>query len=110
MLYRRRHCPLLPQRVVVRNEDKEMNRYIKLEDAISVCREKQIIEGSAVTGIRYPRPDEIIYDLSELPVIDIVYCVECRYKDMIICPMHNLTRAGVLQPHDFCSYGDRRKK
>ena len=47
-------------------------------------------------------------DLIELyePTIDIVRCVECRYKGMDICPMYKLTRAGVLKPYDFCSYGE----
>lgn len=39
--------------------------------------------------------------------IDIVRCVECRYKGMEICPMYKLTKAGVLKPYDFCSYGER---
>ena len=41
------------------------------------------------------------------PSIDIVRCVECRYKGMEICPMYKLTKAGVLKPYDFCSYGER---
>lgn len=41
------------------------------------------------------------------PSIDIVSCVECRYKGMEICPMYKLTKAGVLKPYDFCSYGER---
>lgn len=45
--------------------------------------------------------------LDGLPTIDIVHCVECRYKGMEICPMYKLTKAGVLKPYDFCSYGER---
>lgn len=41
------------------------------------------------------------------PSIGIVRCVECRYKGMEICPMYKLTKAGVLKPYDFCSYGER---
>lgn len=37
----------------------------------------------------------------------LVRCVECRYKGMDICPMYKLTKAGVLKPYDFCSYGER---
>lgn len=87
-----------------------MNRYIKLEDAISICGPKLILADGAAIGQRHPTPDENITALLDLQTIDIIYCVECRYKDMIICPMHNLTRAGVLQPSDFCSYGDRIEK
>ena len=42
------------------------------------------------------------------PSIEIVYCVECRYKGMEICPMYKLTKAGVLKPYDFCSYGEKK--
>lgn len=45
--------------------------------------------------------------LDSLPTINIVYCVECRYKYMEICPMYKLRKAGVLQPYDFCSHGER---
>ena len=43
------------------------------------------------------------------PSIEIIPCVECRYKGMEICPMYKLTKAGVLKPYDFCSYGERRE-
>ena len=46
-------------------------------------------------------------DIENAPSIDIVRCVECRYKGMEICPMYKLTKAGVLKPYDFCSYGER---
>lgn len=40
---------------------------------------------------------------------NLVRCVECRYKGMEICPMYKLTKAGVLKPYDFCSYGEREE-
>ena len=40
-------------------------------------------------------------------VCELVRCVECRYKEMEICPMYKLTKAGVLKPYDFCSYGEK---
>ncbi len=40
-------------------------------------------------------------------VCELVRCVECRYKGMEICPMYKLTKAGVLKPYDFCSYGEK---
>ena len=48
---------------------------------------------------------EILIDSA--PSIKIIPCVECRYKGMEICPMYKLTKAGVLKPYDFCSYGER---
>jgi hypothetical protein len=45
--------------------------------------------------------------IDDAPSIDIIHCVECRYKGMEICPMYKLTKAGVLKPYDFCSYGER---
>lgn len=48
--------------------------------------------------------------INEAPSIDIVHCVECQYKGMEICPMYKLTKAGVLKPYDFCSYGERSSK
>lgn len=45
--------------------------------------------------------------IEEAPSIEIIRCVECRYKGMEICPMYKLTKAGVLKPYDFCSYGER---
>ena len=87
-----------------------MNRYIKLEDAINTCREKQIIEGNAVTGVRYPRPDEIIYDLSDLPTIDIIYCEECMHNGSYDtdCPFGwKDGKWNMPNPCDFCSYGER---
>ena len=43
-------------------------------------------------------------------VCELVRCVECRYKEMEICPMYKLTKAGVLKPYDFCSYGEKENK
>lgn len=86
-----------------------MNEYIELKLALNklwrLCEED--IDAEKLEAFDFSRAREA---LSDLPTIDIVYCVECRYKGMIICPMHNLTRAGVLQPSDFCSYGDRMEK
>lgn len=45
--------------------------------------------------------------VNDAPSIDIVRCSECRYKGMEICPMYKLTKAGVLKPYDFCSYGEK---
>ena len=47
--------------------------------------------------------------VDDAPSIEIIPCVECRYKGMEICPMYKLTKAGVLKPYDFCSYGERRE-
>lgn len=84
-----------------------MNRYIKLEDAISICREKQIIEGSAVTGIRYPRPDEIIYDLSNLSTIDIVHCKDCKWclAESVCDKTGMVLFADEIENH-FCGHGE----
>ena len=58
-----------------------MSRYIKLEDALNVCRLKPIIENGTTTGVGYPTPEEIIYELSYLPTIDIVLCKDCKWSD-----------------------------
>ena len=96
-----------------------MNKYIELKDIeklITACEWRLTLakERNGEGFVDYSKQvldvDELTERLSELIALDIVYCVECRYKDMIICPMHNLTKAGVLQPYDFCSYGDRIKK
>lgn len=49
------------------------------------------------------------FDIDTAHHIDIVRCVECRYKDMDLCPMHILVVAGVRKPYDFCSYGERQE-
>jgi len=49
-------------------------------------------------------------DIDSAPSIDIVHCVECRYKEMEICPMYRLLRAGILKPYNFCSYGERNSE
>ena len=50
---------------------------------------------------------QITKTIDSAPSIDIVHCIECRYKGMEICPMYKLTKAGVLKPYDFCSYGEK---
>lgn len=54
--------------------------------------------------------EAVLNDVKATPSIDIVRCVECRYKGMEICAMYKLTKAGVLKPYDFCSYGSRSEK
>jgi hypothetical protein len=79
-----------------------MSRYI---DADALAKEiKQDIADAGLTE-RF-----VFYRINEAPSIDIVRCVECRYKGMEICPMYKLTKAGVLKPYDFCSYGCREEE
>ena len=46
--------------------------------------------------------------MADAPIIDIVRCKECRYKDMELCAMYKLVVAGVRKYDDFCSYGERK--
>ena len=48
-----------------------MNRYVKLEDAISVCGVKLLLADGAAIGQRYPTPDENINALLGLPTIEV---------------------------------------
>lgn len=45
--------------------------------------------------------------IDSAPSIDIVFCRECKYKDMELCAMYKLVVAGVRKYNDFCSYGER---
>jgi len=74
-----------------------MNRYINAE---WLCNELGDTNMDIYT-------DEVKKYISSAPSIDIIHCVECRYKGMEICPMYKLTKAGVLKPYDFCSYGEK---
>lgn len=57
-----------------------MSKYIKLEDAISVCQLKQIIRNGDSIGVRYPTPEEIMNDLSDLPTIEVEEdCISREY-------------------------------
>ena len=49
-----------------------MSDYIKREDAIRVCNERQIISGDFITGIRYPTADEIREVITDIPSADVV--------------------------------------
>lgn len=82
-----------------------MSKCVKLEDI-----KDAIMDLNGKVFLRRSTLVPVLKTIVGLPIIDIVNCVECRYKDMIICPMYNMTRAGVLKPYDFCSYGDRREK
>ena len=76
-----------------------MSRYVDIERLVPMQVENSEVE----LGILVYDYDAVQYE----PFIDIVRCVECRYKGMEICPMYKLTKAGVLKPYDFCSYGER---
>ena len=49
-----------------------MSDYIKREDAIRACNERQIISGDFITGIRYPTADEIREVITDIPSADVV--------------------------------------
>ena len=78
-----------------------MSRYAGIKEL------KQIIYDNVFGSDNRNHINELI---DAAPSIDIVRCVECRYKGMEICPMYKLTKAGVLKPYDFCSYGERSEK
>ena len=54
--------------------------------------------------------DVLSHWFDNAPSIDIVFCRECKYKDMELCAMYKLVVAGVRTYNDFCSYGEREDK
>lgn len=50
--------------------------------------------------------DELTETLSDVPIIDLVRCRECKHVDSKKCPMY-LMGLGYTDD-DFCSYGERR--
>ena len=84
-----------------------MNRYIKLEDAISICGPKLILADGAAIGQRHPTPDENITALLDLSTTDIIHCGECELEWTQKCPPH---RMGLIhEENDYCSYGIRKE-
>ena len=79
-----------------------MSRYIDA-DALK----KRVEDSNKSAGLHLEDLRKIRRWINTAPSIDIVRCVECRYKGMEICPMYKLTKAGVLKPYNFCSYGER---
>ena len=86
-----------------------MNKYIKLEDAISkiVNTPTRVITNN-LTALA-DRQHEIIDMLADLPTIDIVHCEDCKYYTPLdesrpfYCPI------GIwkVNADDFCSQGER---
>ena len=79
-----------------------MSRYIDY-DAIDYRNDKMHGKSSDfIDGVIY-----MAQRIEDAPSIDIVFCKECRYKDMELCAMYKLVVAGVRKADDFCSYGER---
>ena len=79
-----------------------MSRYIDY-DAIDYRNDKMHGKSSDfIDGVIY-----MAQRIEDAPSIDIVFCKECRYKDMELCAMYKLVVAGVRKADDFFSYGER---
>ena len=79
-----------------------MSRYVAA-DALKQQVESPYTEYPVMIQIRKAVKDFI----DDAPSIDIVFCRECKYKDMELCAMYKLVVAGVRKYNDFCSYGER---
>lgn len=79
-----------------------MEKFVKLRDI-----KDTLIDLNRKVFLEKKTAKPIMEAIVALPTIDIVYCVECRYKDMELCSMSKMRNAGVLYPYDFCSHGER---
>ena len=91
-----------------------MSKYIKLEDAISVCGAKLILADGAAIGQRHPTPDENINALLNLPTIDIVRCKDCKWRGVQNEPegtcyywCRNIGVGFAVDEWNYCCWGER---
>lgn len=86
-----------------------MSRYIKFDDAVKVMACEMYAEaqsqGYDVDGIEDFMPEAKAW-LNDAPSIDIVRCKECTERDDDWC----MYWGNVINPDDFCSYGERESE